>query len=107
MGPYVTPMSPQGPPRRCPMGCAAAPMHRAQDVVKRCGDGGQVPVVDRAVLDLDGELPQEIHPGELARRRLCCWRRGHDGHHSLDDLDRATSGRRGAALLPGPVPAGG
>ena len=82
-------------------------MHGAHDFLERCGDDGQVSVVDRAPLDLDGELPQEIHPGELARRRLCCRRRGHDGHHSLDDLDCAASGRRGAALLPGTVPAGG
>jgi hypothetical protein len=38
-------------------GCATAPVYAPHDVVEGCGDGGQVPVVDRALLDLDGELP--------------------------------------------------
>jgi hypothetical protein len=44
-------------------------VHGAHDVVERCGDGGQVPVVDRTVLDLGGELPQQFDPGELSRPR--------------------------------------
>src|SRR5688500_1671268 len=34
---------------------AAAPVHGADDFVEGCGDGEQVPVVDRALLDLGGE----------------------------------------------------
>jgi hypothetical protein len=50
-------------------GCAAAPVHGKHDIVERCGDGGQVPVVDPALLDMGGELPQQVHPGELSRPR--------------------------------------
>jgi hypothetical protein len=76
-------------------------MQGAHDVIDGCGDGGQVPVVDRALLDLAGELPQQIHPRQLSRPRR------RDGDYSLDDLDRAASGSGSASLLPGPVPAGG
>jgi hypothetical protein len=37
----------------------------ADDFVEGRGDGEQVPVVHRALLDLGGELPENIYPGEL------------------------------------------
>jgi hypothetical protein len=40
-------------------------VHGADDVVEGRGDGGQMPVVHRALLDLGGELPKNIDPADL------------------------------------------
>jgi len=37
----------------------------ADDVVQGRGDGEQVSVVHRALLDLGNELPESIYPGKL------------------------------------------
>jgi hypothetical protein len=46
-------------------GRLAAPVNGADAVVEGRGDEEQVTVVDRAPLELGGELSQEVHPGEL------------------------------------------
>src|SRR4051794_7669278 len=65
-----------------------------------------MPVVHRALLQLSGELPENIHPGQLPGPRNWCRWPGRDGDHPFDDLDSAASGRCRAGLLPRPVPAG-
>src|SRR3954451_5738967 len=100
---YVTPVSPPRSRRWWTQGRAAAPVDGAEDVVKRRGDREQVPVVHRALLELNGELPEDIEPAELPRRRR---RSGRNGEHPFHDRDRGASGGGGAGLLPGAVPAG-
>jgi hypothetical protein len=91
VAPHVIPLS---PPRQ-PLGCAAAPVQGTHNVIDGCGDGGQVSVVDRALLDLAGELPQQIHPRQLSRPRR------RDGGRSLDDLEGVRKRQREPAPWPG------
>src|SRR4051795_4944868 len=79
-------------------GRAAAPLYGAEDVVKRRGDREEVPVVHRALLELNGELPEDIEPAELPRRRR---RSGRNGDHPFHDRDRSVSGGGGTGLFPG------
>lgn len=67
------------------MSCPAAPLGGAEDVLRGDRDGQQVPVVDRAAVQLLGEHAEQIHPGELAgeRGRLL----GRHCDYSLDDFN--------------------
>lgn len=104
----VTPLSPR-PMRSLPsadgrMSSQIAPLSGAEDVLRGDGDGQQVPVVDRAAVQLLDEYAEQIYPGELARDRG----RLLGGHrdYSLDDLNRGPARRCRPLLLPGTLPAG-
>lgn len=73
-----------------------------QDRVQCPAEGGQVPVVDTAVIQLTGELAEQPRPVSTGRLE-----RYTDLDPPLDHLHRRPAGFRRAALLPGPVPAGG
>ena len=81
------------------MSSRVAPLGGADDVLRCDSDGQQVPVVDRAAVQLLGENAEQIHPGELAgeRMRLLGWHRD----YSLDDLNCGPARGCSALLLPG------
>jgi hypothetical protein len=69
----VTPSSPRPvwslPSTDGRMGSHGAPLGGAQDVLRGDGDGQQVPVVDRAAVELLREHAEQIYPGELTGKR--------------------------------------
>ncbi|RZU30542.1 hypothetical protein BKA19_0160 [Blastococcus saxobsidens] len=85
--------------------CAAParpPPVRPQHRVQCPAEGGHVPVVDAAVIQLTGELAEQPRPVPAGRL---------EGYTNLDPpldhLHCRPTGVRGAALLPGSMPAGG
>jgi hypothetical protein len=85
--------------------CAAParpPPVRPQDRVQCPAEGGQVPVVDAPVIQLTGELAEQPRPVSTGRLEGYT-----DLDPPLDHLHCRPAGVRRAALLPGPVPAGG
>ena len=83
--------TPAGPP---PVGL--------QDRVQCPAEGGQVPVVDAAVIQLTGELAEQPRPVPAGRLEGDA-----DFDPPLNHLHRRTAGGRCAALFPGSMPAGG
>jgi hypothetical protein len=71
------------------------------DGVERDGEGGQVAVVDPAVVELAGEVAEQPRPvlAPGSRRDL-------DFYAPLDDLDSGPARRGRPGLFPGPLPAG-
>ncbi len=66
------------------------------------GEAGEVAVVDATVVQLAGELAEQLRqvpPGGVKREPHL--------DPPLDDLDGGSAGGRGSCLFPGAVPAGG
>ena len=87
------------------MSSAAAPLGGAEDVLRGDRDGQQVPVVDRAAVQLLGEHAEQIYPGQLTGERGRLLGRHRD--YSFDDFNCRPARGCSALLLPGPLPAGG
>lgn len=84
--------------------CEASPLRGSEDVLRGGGDGQQVPVIDRTVVQLLAEDAQQIDPNVLTGERGRLLHR--NGDHPLDGLDCGPAGSSGALLLPGPLTTG-